>query len=207
MIRAFIAGELGAELRAALAEAQASLKDTLLRDLRRQAPDARLQWVRPESLHVTLKFLGPVGEDRIPDLERAMTLVAGAHSRFSLEVGGLGVFPDSRQPRILWVGMSGSVQRLAELAGELDLRLEGMGFSRETKPFRVHLTLARIKEQAREIGKVLTAAGLSSQAGQPGQVAKVGTLEVSALSLMKSDLKPTGAVYTRLAEIPLASPA
>ncbi len=198
MIRAFIAVELGAELRAALAEAQASIKAKL---------DARLQWVRPESLHVTLKFLGHVGEDRIPDLERAMTLVAGAHSRFSLEVGGLGVFPDSRQPRILWVGMSGSVQRLVELAGELDLRLEGMGFSRETKPFRVHLTLARIKEQAREIGKVLSAAGLSGQAGQPGQVAKVGTLEVSALSLMKSDLKPTGAVYTRLAEIQLASPA
>ncbi len=198
MIRAFIAVELGAELRAALAEAQAYLKDKL---------DARLQWVRPESLHVTLKFLGNVEEDRIPDLERAMTLVAGAHSGFSLEVGGLGVFPDSRQPRVLWVGMSGSVQRLVELAGELDLRLEGMGFSRETKPFRVHLTLARIKEQAREIGKVLTAAGLSGQAGQPGQVAKVGTLEVSALSLIKSDLKPTGAVYTRLAEIQLASPA
>ncbi|MEE8490599.1 MAG: RNA 2',3'-cyclic phosphodiesterase, partial [Acidimicrobiia bacterium] len=111
MIRAFIAVELGEELRVALAEAQASLKATL---------NSRLQWVRPESLHVTLKFLGDVGEDRIPDLERAMTLVAGAHSGFSLEVGGLGVFPDSRQPRILWVGMSGSVERLVELAGELD---------------------------------------------------------------------------------------
>ncbi len=117
------------------------------------------------------------------------------------------MFPDSRQPRILWVGMSGSVPRLVDLAGELDLRLEEMGFSRETKPFRAHLTLARIKEQAREIGKVLTAAGLSGQVGQAGQVANVGTLDVSALSLIKSDLRPTGAVYTRLAEVQLASPA
>ncbi len=197
MIRAFIAVELSPELRTALATAQTTLKDHLMRELRRLCPNARVQWVRPEAMHVTLKFLGNVAEDALPDIHNAMTRVAGACPQFSLGVGHLGAFPDLRAPRVLWVGMSGHVEALVGLAGDLDGALRGLGFSPESKPFQPHLTLARIKERSRDIGRVLAESGLMAQVG------KVGTLGVSSLSLIKSDLQPTGARYTRLYEAPL----
>ena len=197
MIRAFIAVELSQELRAAIAKSQGVVKDQLAKAMRRDAPDVRIQWVRPESMHVTLKFLGNVVEDGVRDIEHAMQQVAHARAPFSLEVGGLGVFPDVRAPRILWVGMSGSVEELVGLAGDLDGALHDLGFAPETRPFQPHLTLARIKERSRDIGRVLAGSGLLEQVGA------VGNLAVSALSLMKSDLKPSGAVYTRLFQVEL----
>lgn len=197
MIRAFIAVELSPELRAHIAKAQTSLKDHLMRELRRRGPDVRVQWVRPEAMHVTLKFLGNVAEDTLPDIQEAMAQVAGGYAHFSLEVGGLGVFPDLRAPRVLWIGLSGAVEALVRLAGELDGKLQGMGFAPEAKPFQPHLTLARIKERSREVGRVLGESGLLAQIGS------VGSLGVTSLSLMKSDLQPSGALYTRLYDAPL----
>ncbi len=197
MIRAFIAVELSPELRTALATAQTTLKDHLMRELRRLCPSARVQWVRPEAMHVTLKFLGNVTEDALPDIHNAMARVAGACPQFSLAVGHLGVFPDLRAPRVLWVGMSGHVEALVGLAGDLDGALRGLGFSPESKPLQPHLTLARIKERSRDIGRVLAESGLMAQVG------RVGDLGVSSLSLIKSDLQPSGARYTRLYEAPL----
>lgn len=197
MIRAFIAVELSPELRTAIAKAQTNLKDQLMRELRRQSPDVRVQWVRPESMHVTLKFLGNVPEGGLPDIQRAMTDVARGCAQLSLDVGGLGVFPDLRAPRVLWIGMSGQVEALVRLAGDLDTALQGLGFSLEVKPFQPHLTLARVKERSREVGRTLAESGLMTQIGE------VGRLGVSSLSLMKSELHASGAVYTRLHEAPL----
>lgn len=197
MIRAFIAVELSPELRAAIANMQATVKEQLTKELRRQAPDARIQWVRPEAMHVTLKFLGNVVETGLRDIEAAMRGVTEGRTAFTLEVGGLGVFPDVRGPRVLWVGLAGSVESLVALAGDLDRALEELGFAPERRPFQPHLTLARLKERSRDIGRVLAGSSLLEREST------VGTLGVSTLSLMKSDLKPSGAEYTRLFEAPL----
>jgi len=112
MIRTFVAVELDASLRQALAQAQANLRSQLQRTL---GPDVRIQWVKPESVHLTLKFLGDIPEDRVPDIQAALARAAGGHGRFTVTVEGLGVFPDFRAPRVVWAGMTAqadAVQRL-----------------------------------------------------------------------------------------------
>ncbi len=197
MIRAFVAIELSPELRAAIAQAQAQLKDRLMREIRRANADVRIQWVRPDSIHLTLKFLGNVAEDTLADIESAMHSVVEGRTPFSLEAGGLGVFPHLRSPRVVWIGLSGAVEQLTRLAGDLDAALGEVGFAREPRLSQPHLTLGRIKERSREVGRALSETGVLSQGGT------VGTLAVNSISLMKSDLRPSGAVYTRLFEAAL----
>ena len=203
MIRAFVAIELDPNLRSALAQLQTRLKSSIPRLL---PPGARIQWVRPDSIHLTLKFLGDTDEARLGDIERALALVGASQTRFSLDVGALGVFPDLRAPRVLWVGLSSQKEdqghahasnQLVRLAGDVDQAMATLGYPTENRPFSPHLTLARVKEHAREVGKALADSG----AMQHPQ--SLGTLPVHAIALMKSELKPSGAVYTRLCEVPL----
>ena len=200
MIRTFIAIELDAPLRGALAEFQTRLRSRVMKELN---PDARLQWVRLESIHLTLKFLGDIEESQVSEVHAALALAVASRARFALAVGGVGVFPDLRQPRVLWVGLGeGEGERagkepLIQLAGSIDEVLEVIGFPRERRPFSPHLTLARIKEGARGIGRALTASGVMTEPAQ------LGRLPVQAVSLMKSELRPSGAVYTRLGDAPL----
>ncbi|MGH7166626.1 MAG: RNA 2',3'-cyclic phosphodiesterase, partial [Nitrospiraceae bacterium] len=158
MIRAFVAIELNPNLRSALAQIQTSLKSAIPRHL---PPGARIQWVRPDSIHLTLKFLGDTDETRLGEIERALALAAHSQTRFSLDVCALGVFPDLRAPRVLWVGLSGqedqdhahTSDRLVRLAGDIDQAMATLGYPTESRPFNPHLTLARIKEHAREVGR------------------------------------------------------
>lgn len=195
MIRTFVAIELEAPLRQALAQVQATLRSRLQQAV---GPDVRIQWVKPESIHQTLKFLGDIPEDRVPDVQAVLARVAGGHSRFTVDVEGLGVFPDVRAPRVLWVGLTAHVDALKRLAVDVEVALGAIGFAPESKPFNPHLTLARIKERSHDIGRVLSGEGLLAQE------TKLGELTVAAVSLMKSELKPTGSVYTRLQDFPLS---
>ena len=203
MIRTFVAIELNPNLRSALAQLQTRLKSSIPSHL---PPGARMQWVRPDSIHLTLKFLGDTDEARLGDIERALALVGASQTRFSLDVGALGVFPDLRAPRVLWVGLSSQKEdqshahggnQLARLAGDVDQAMATLGYPTENRPFSPHLTLARIKEHAREVGRALADSGVTQQPQS------LGTLPVQAIALMKSELKPSGAVYTRLCEVPL----
>lgn len=206
MIRAFVAIELTDDLRAAIARVQAQLRDELARELRRTVPDARLQWVRPESIHLTLKFLGDIREEQVAGIEQGLALAVGGQPAFSVEVGTLGVFPDVRAPRILWVGLrspdghsteSTAGGPLARLAVAVESALTALDFAPEGRPFNPHLTLARIKGRGREVGRAFAATGLLAKGGT------LGCLPVRAVSLMKSDLRPSGAVYTQLLRVPL----
>ncbi len=197
MIRAFLAVELPVELKKGVAQAQDQVKGRITRAV---SPDARIQWVKPDSMHLTLKFLGDIEEGQVESIRQALLPSVTAFPRFCIEVGGLGVFPDLRMPRILWVGLSdqpGQAPGLVPLAEKVETTLEGLGFSREPRPFNPHLTLARIKERAREVGRALAASGLLEQES------RLGSFAVESVSLMKSDLKPSGSVYTRLWAIPL----
>lgn len=191
MIRTFVAVELEAPLRQALAQVQAALRSRL----EQSAGSAiRIQWVKPESIHQTLKFLGDIPEDRVPDVQAVLARVAGGHSRFTVDVEGLGVFPDARAPRVLWVGLTAHVDPLKQLAADIEAALDAIGFAPEAKPFNPHLTLARIKERSRDVGRALSDLAHDT---------KLGTLTVAAVSLMKSDLQRSGSVYTRLCAVPL----
>ncbi|WP_447972643.1 RNA 2',3'-cyclic phosphodiesterase [Nitrospira sp. Kam-Ns4a] len=198
MIRTFVAVELDEPLRAVIGRVQAEMRERLEREFRREAPDVRLQWVRPESIHVTLKFLGEIEEGRVAAIGEALERIAASLAPFAVEVGGLGVFPDARAPRVVWLGLSGQVDALVRLAAEVDAALHALGFPREDRPFAPHLTLARVKDRQRDVGRALAASGLLDRA------AAAGSLRVRAIALMKSDLRPSGAVYTRLHEAVLA---
>lgn len=204
MIRAFVAVELDAALRNGIARTQDHLKQSLTKAI----PAVRLQWVRPEAIHLTLKFLGSIEERRVSEIQETLRSALHGQPPFTVEVGGVGVFPDLRAPRVLWLGLSGQSgpenaslpqQDIRQLAATVDRALGTIGFPPEDRPFRPHLTLARIKERSREVGQALQDLGLLNPGSQ------VGRLELQTVSLMKSDLKPSGAVYTRLWELPLKS--
>ncbi|MFO7772605.1 MAG: RNA 2',3'-cyclic phosphodiesterase [Dehalococcoidia bacterium] len=188
-VRAFIAIELPGEAREGLAR----LRSELQRDEHRF-----VKWVDPDGIHLTLKFLGNIPAGQVAEITRALEEAAQGISRFHLEVSGLGVFPSLKQVRVLWVGIGGEVEKLSRLQQNIDSVLAGLGFPGEERPFVPHLTLARIRQGAspwerRSFGELVDCAIFE---------AKYHIL-VEAISLMRSQLTPAGAVYTRLAVVGL----
>jgi len=152
-----------------------------------------VKWVDPESVHLTLKFLGNIPSGRVPEIEGAVREAARGVPAFHLEVGGLGVFPNPQRPRVAWVAVRGEVERLAGLQKGIDSVLLPLGFPRESRPFTPHLTLARVRERAspqerRRFGELVMSTKFEARL----------PLEVSAISLMRSRLTPAGAIYSRI---------
>ncbi|HJU04797.1 MAG TPA: RNA 2',3'-cyclic phosphodiesterase [Nitrospiraceae bacterium] len=202
MIRTFVAVELDPVLRHAIGRLQDQLKDRVQHELLK-SPHARLQWVRPESIHLTLKFLGDVEEARVETICRTMAEAIGALPPLTLIVQGVGAFPTLRAPRVLWLGVSSDpgqaqVNALTHLAGTVDQALHRLGFPLESRPFSPHFTLARIKERPHEIGKALNDCQVMTH------TSPLGTLIVRTIALIKSELTPSGSRYTRLCELPLS---
>jgi RNA 2',3'-cyclic 3'-phosphodiesterase len=182
-VRLFVALEIPAAVRESLA--------TLIQELSEadaSSAKGKTRWVRPENLHVTLKFIGHVENAK---LESIRATLAGVRSNrpVDLRFRGLGFFPSEKRPRVFWAGME-AFPNLAPLAGEIDGRLEKLGIARETREFAPHLTLARfdppgISEQLR--------AAVQGNAAQD-----FGTLHTNQFHLIESKLKPSGAEYTTL---------
>ncbi|MBI9085962.1 MAG: RNA 2',3'-cyclic phosphodiesterase [Desulfobacterales bacterium] len=158
-----------------------------------------IRWVRPENLHLTLKFLGDLPTDVVDAVARAMDRAVGDAAPLHLTVGGLGVFPGIKRPRVLWAGLHGDTRRLGALHGHLNRALADAGFAPDAKPFRAHLTLGRPRDR-------IDARGLADAMLQAGTYAPIG-LPVEAIALFKSRLTPAGPVYTRLRSAVLAGPA
>ena len=188
MIRAFLAVELSSGLRENLFSLQQELKKIL----------PPINWVRPESIHLTLKFLGYVEPSRISQLLLALEPIGKKQHGFSIEVQGVGVFPQVKHPRIFWVGVTGKTHALQELVLEIEAVLEPLGFPPEEKPYHPHLTLARIKRDNAIVGSAL----LENEVLEREQ--HFGTLTVDQLTLFQSDLDSTGATYTPLGAVLLA---
>ena len=195
MIRTFIAVELNPTLKQAIAGVQEGLK----RELQGLAAGVRLQWVRVDSIHLTLKFLGDIEQGRVGNILHVLEEVGRDYEPFSIDVKGFGVFPNLRAPRVLWMGLADQADVLIRLAGSIDAALAPLGFQIEPKPYSPHLTLARVKEQARIIANALTDSGVMRD------VTSRGTLPVQAMALMKSELTPSGSVYSRLGVVTLGS--
>ena len=184
-LRAFVAAELPTDLLKALAAVQAELGQRGL----------RVRWTRPASLHLTLKFLGDIPADRVPIVAEALRATAAEHDVFKLTAEGVGVFPGLRRPRVLWAGLGGGGDALAQLQRRIEDRLHAAGFPREAREFHGHLTLGRFGEDAPR--------GAVADAMRPCATQRFGDFELRELVLFQSDLQPQGAVYTALARAPL----
>ncbi len=155
-----------------------------------------VRWVASDALHLTLKFLGEVPDGRVGEVERAMTGVAAQCAPFRLELGGLGAFPNPRNPRVVWVGVQAPPE-LARLAAALEDVMAELGFPRENRPVSPHLTLGRAERDARA-GDFRALAALAAEFRFRAEV------EARSADLMRSHLSARGARYERLLAAPLA---
>jgi 2'-5' RNA ligase len=160
--------------------------------LRRLRPSAKIQWIPPENLHITTKFIGEWPESRLAELKDALAgLPVGEPIKVHLHE--LGFFPNPRSPRIFWCGIE--APGLGELASATDDTTSALGVPRDKHPFLPHLTLARIKSPVTLDAFHIAIAALPSL--------DFGAFEARAFFLYQSVLQPAGSVYTKLAEFPL----
>jgi 2'-5' RNA ligase len=179
-MRLFLAIELPPEVLDALEQAIAPLRSDF--------PD--LAWVKPEKRHLTLKFLGEVAKERVPELEAAMLHVAARHRSFTMELSALGAFPTFRRARVLWLGVE-QEPRLELLHHDVEVAGESVGFEVEGRAFRPHITLARIREKLdREQAKQLARAAR--------RIDFSASVPVDSITLFESALGSGGSQYNRV---------
>jgi len=182
-MRAFLAIEISENVRTALAALEHDLKPTT----------SSARWVPPESIHLTLKFLGEVPDHLVPEIDTA--LVGLSWKPFTVIVRGIGFFPGNRSPRVFWAGLEASTMQ--DLAQEIDARMERLGFEKEKRAFRPHITLARARDTRIDASLV--------RAAQKYETHHFGSFAVNRFHLFRSTLKPTGAIYNKITEYPLES--
>jgi len=201
MIRAFLAVELTEDLRTKLAGIQQDLKQRLSRDFPK---GLRVSWVQPSSIHLTVRFLGDIDEQLIEPMREAIQRAITGRRVIHIPLERIGVFPRVQQPRVLWVGpseaweQSDRAQRLASWHQNVEACCRSFGIAAEDKPWSPHLTLARVKEGERLVGQVLVKSGVLDRPSAVGSVA------VTAIVLMRSELRAAGPVYTKLWEVGLS---
>lgn len=186
-IRSFIAIDISPEVRNSM--------DEFIRELRKTNSDVK--WVRVEGVHLTLKFLGNISQDKVGGIRDAITRAAVGIGPIEVKVEGAGAFPNLRKPRVFWAGVVEPSGVLQSLAVRLDDELKPLGFEPEEREFRPHLTLGRAKDR----GQVDSAKDLISQESKRA----FGSFTAAAVNLMKSELRSGGAVYTKLESVPLKS--
>ena len=190
MVRAFIAIELDNAVLTALDRVQTELK--------REIPSGVVRWVQGSGIHLTLKFLGDVPAGQIQDLEAGLRRACDPFGPFTVAIAGLGCFPNPGRPRVVWVGVEETSGVLGKLQQAVEREIAPLGYPTESRAFSPHLTLGRAQRKASKSElRLLGDAVVSRRVGQLAQ------MEVRAVSLIRSDLRPTGAVYTPLAQVSL----
>ena len=186
-IRSFLAFELPQDIKTVVTRVAG--------EIRKSALDVR--WVRPESIHLTMVFMGGVPSEQIPSIGEAVGAVCAIHGSFKISLKPMGCFPNSRNPRVVWLGIDGDMERMSRFRDELQAALLPYGIKEEERAFRPHLTLGRFKKPAKrqpELEQMLATYGdLSSP-----------SCTLNELILFRSELKPGGAVYTKMSSWPLS---
>jgi RNA 2',3'-cyclic 3'-phosphodiesterase len=190
-IRSFIAIELPEAVKTGLQQLQTEL--TL-------PQYSFVKCVAPEGMHLTLKFLGNISANKVTDITGVMEQASQGVSPFQLQITEVGAFPNVRRPRVLWVGIKGEVDKLVGWQQRLDNGLVPLGFAKEARPFTPHLTLARLRDNCSPVDSLHLGETVAN-----AQVKVDYKFTVTSLNLMRSQLLPTGAVYSRLAEVKLKS--
>ncbi len=180
-IRSFLAIELPSHTRSEIGRIQERLK----------VSRAHVRWVKIEHIHLTLKFFGNIEEEQVASISSIMEEVTRNKRAFPISVNELGAFPSIRNPRVIWLGLHGWEENLSSMQGEIEKRLEEVGFLPEERPFRPHLTLGRVKS--------LKGRGDLVDLMERDRDVDLGSFVVDKLVLFKSDLRPTGPIYTPLA--------
>jgi 2'-5' RNA ligase len=183
-VRLFVAVEIDRSVTQALADFSAALR----RAAQALAPAARIGWVSPEQLHVTSRFIGEMNDAGAAAIAGAL-LHDLAIEPFDLVVEGAGAFPERGAPRVLWAGIAAGGEGLSAIEQEVSARLATCGIGREDRPYRPHITIARVREPAG-----LRSAPLFETAADR----RFGTTRVEAITLFQSRTSPKGAVYTPL---------
>jgi 2'-5' RNA ligase len=177
-------------------ELDEALKDNLTRlqdRMRQQLSPHAVRWVRSEGIHLTLKFLGDTTPPQVEQVKKALAQAAAAVHPFRFTVGGVGCFPNTRRPRVVWVGIHEPTGALARLRDAIEAQVAPLGFPTEKRAFHPHLTLGRVerrasKSEVREVGEMVATSA----------VGDLDEMDVTAVAYIKSDLRPSGAVYTTL---------
>jgi 2'-5' RNA ligase len=190
-LRLFVAVEIDEPVRIAAVDAAGRLRARLSR----QCVDLDARWVPVDNLHLTLWFIGEVDEVRASAVVSAL-LPPFPHEAFDVHIGGLGAFPPSGAPRVLWLGVRAGQDALRVLHDETGARLRPLGFAAERRPYSAHLTIARVKETPAGSGPIVRAA----LAGTP---ADAGRTTVSAVTLFRSRVSSKGSTYEPVARVPL----
>ena len=181
--RTFIALEIKENIKELLAEVQHKIGSEI----------GGIKWVKPNNLHLTLKFIGPTREDKIEDISDILEDTAGGFTRFNVSVSGFGAFPSSHNPKVIWAGLKAD-DVLYKLQKDIDISLESFGFAREKRPFSPHLTIGRVRD-----GRVKK--NLKAILEKTGAAAE--SFKAENITFYKSDLMPEGPVYTVLKSVKL----
>lgn len=170
----------------------------LQKEIKKKYPAIKASWVRAESMHLTLKFMDNIHEANLKEIKTAMAEAAEQTPAFSLHAGGCGLFPSAKKARVLWSGVKGETHLLWKLHDNLETALDQKGFPRDKKRFSPHFTLARLKgkNDPFTLSKII----------KTYQHHRSKEFLCNAIHLFKSDLKPSGAVHTRLFTAPLQLP-
>ena len=186
-IRLFVAVHLSAEVRAAMEKALDHL---------RKIP-ADVKWVRPEAMHLTLKFIGSVGEERLTEVQSVIADSLRDRRLTSLRFQGVGTFGPPKMPKIVWAGGHEAAGTLRAIHESLEVAMTRFGSERETRPFSPHVTLGRVQGR-RGSDELLRA--VEKHKADP-----FGSFEVREVALVQSDLRPEGSQYTTRSTLPLES--
>ncbi len=187
-VRAFVAADLPPEVVNELARLVSALAEARVRGLRP---------VRPEGVHLTLKFLGSVPQSEVPAVTSAISSVVKQHRPFALDIGGFGAYPGDHSPRVLWAGVSGP-KTLLRLRADIEESLTSLGFAADRRLWSPHLTLARIRDGTSKRDRRLAWEALANLEAISRRTA------VSSVSLVASRLTAKGAVYGTIGSFKMA---
>jgi 2'-5' RNA ligase len=195
-VRLFVAIELPQVWLDALQSLQERMKDALAADNR--IGEVRVRWVKPEGIHLTLKFIGNIAPERLEPIKTQLAAAVPEPPGIQLRLGRAGSFADRRAPRVLWAGIeTPQLPRLLQLAESIETWLAAAGVPRERRPFAPHLTLARLPDDVRDEQKRRIAEVTRGVEGE-----SVAPFTVDHVSLMRSHIGPGGARYERVAAYP-----
>lgn len=185
-IRSFLAFELPPQMKETVSKVSS--------DLRRSNLDVR--WVRPKGIHLTIVFLGDMRRQDLDAMGGPLEAACSRYAPLEVSLTGVGCFPNTRRPRVIWIGLQGDLERMGRLRDNIHKELRPFGIKEEGRSFAPHLTLGRFRNPGRPGGEVEGCMRDYALIGGPA-------CTLSELILFKSDLKPTGAEYTKMASFPL----
>ena len=183
MIRTFISIDLPEGIKKGISD----LQDRLKRD------ECHIGWVRPEAMHLTLKFLGEIDEKGMPEIEAAIRKATKGFIPFYVRIMGLGVFPNLKKPGIIWLGINEEGDNLLRLQSRIEEEMEKIGHPREERGFKPHLTIGRVRDPSGLKGLI--------DAIESEKEIELGGFKTGEVLIMRSDLRPESRIYTRLFEI------